>query len=59
MNKQLGNGQREEAVADYARVTESKGKASDCIDCKQCEHVCPQHLEITEYLRQSARALEA
>lgn len=59
MNKQLGNGQREEAVADYARVTESKGKVSDCIDCKQCEHACPQHLEITEYLRQSARALEA
>ena len=58
MNRQLGNGQRKEAVADYQKVTDSAGKASECINCKQCEHACPQHLEITEYLKQCAEALE-
>lgn len=58
MNRQLGNGQKKEAVADYQKVTDSAGKASECINCKQCEHACPQHLEITEYLKQCAEALE-
>lgn len=58
MNKQLGNGQMAEAVSDYQNVTSLGGKASECIDCKQCERVCPQHLEITDYLKQCADALE-
>ncbi len=58
MNKQLGNGQMAEAVNDYQKATESKGKASACIGCRQCEHACPQHLEIVDYLKQCAEALE-
>ena len=35
----------------YRIATEGKGKASACIGCGQCEHVCPQHLPIIELLK--------
>ena len=35
---------------EYAIVTQNKGKASDCIQCGQCEGVCPQHLPIIDLL---------
>ena len=35
---------------EYAIVTNGKGKASDCIQCGQCEGVCPQHLPIIDLL---------
>ena len=39
----------------YYRVTTTdSGKASDCIKCKQCERICPQHLPITELLEKVA-----
>ncbi len=52
-NKQLGNGQKAEAAADYAAVPEGH-RASDCIGCRQCEKVCPQHLDVTGYLKRCA-----
>lgn len=58
MNKQIGDGKMKEAVADYQAATEAAGKASACINCRQCEQACPQHLEIVEYLKQCAQALE-
>ncbi len=58
MNKYLGNGQMEEAAAGYAIATAGKGKASDCIGCKQCERSCPQHLPIIEYLQKCKDTLE-
>ena len=36
---------------EYAIVTNDKGKASDCIQCGQCEAACPQHLPIIELLQ--------
>jgi predicted aldo/keto reductase-like oxidoreductase len=36
----------------YDRMTQTSGKASDCIACGQCEGICPQHLPIIKNLKQ-------
>lgn len=43
----------------YLNLTSNHGKASDCIDCKQCEKSCPQHLNITEYLKDVSAEFDA
>ena len=58
MNKQLGDGQLEQARTLYAEVAASGGKAGDCIGCRQCENACPQHLPVTEHLKQAAAMFE-
>ena len=54
MNKQLANGQMAAAREDYFRVAPEGHRASDCIECRQCEGACPQHLPITEHLKKAA-----
>ncbi|MBQ1547059.1 MAG: aldo/keto reductase [Lachnospiraceae bacterium] len=59
MNKQLGNGQDAEAKEAYKKaISDGAGKASDCVNCKQCEGACPQHLPITDHLKQAAEMFE-
>ena len=58
MNKQIGNGQAEEALAEYKSVTGEGHFASDCIECGQCEEACPQHLPIRENLKKAVSMFE-
>ena len=43
----------------YLNLTSSHGKASDCIGCKQCENACPQHLNITQFLKDVSSAFDS
>lgn len=43
----------------YNNISLNAGsKASDCIECGQCEKACPQHLPIREYLKSVAEKFE-
>ena len=60
-NRQLLNGMpdhEESLVNRYNRITAETGKASDCIQCGQCESVCPQSINIIERLQDIARTIE-
>ena len=57
-NTQLIWNQQEAGRRQYERATRDKGKASDCIQCGQCEGACPQHLNVIELLQECAANLE-
>lgn len=42
----------------YGHLAEQFGKASACIGCKQCEKMCPQHLPITQLLKQVTKRIQ-
>ena len=52
------NGKKEEAQAEYEMVTADGGKASDCIQCGQCEGACPQSIPVIDNLQKAAEVFE-
>jgi predicted aldo/keto reductase-like oxidoreductase len=42
----------------YQEIADKTGKASDCIGCRQCEESCPQHIVISEWLKEVAETME-
>ena len=42
----------------YNVLKQTHGKASDCIECGQCEEHCPQHIKIMENLKLVAKTFE-
>ena len=57
-HKQLIWEQKEAGQADYDKAVSNKGMASACIQCGQCEGVCPQHIDIINRLQDCAAAFE-
>lgn len=56
--KRFGGSQGMVARTYYGNLTQTHGKASDCLKCGKCEKRCPQHLPIREYLESVAGELE-
>ena len=42
----------------YRSIADGHGLASACVDCKQCETACPQHLNVTGYLQRVTHTYE-
>ncbi len=42
----------------YNMIIKPETKAANCINCRSCEQLCPQHIEITKYIKEVKRQLE-
>ena len=58
MNRKIMYNDVEGAKREYGRAIDGRGKASDCIQCGQCESQCPQHIGIIEKLQEIAAELD-
>lgn len=56
-NRQRGNAEFR-GKREYVIATEGKGRASDCIECGQCENACPQQIKVITHLKACAEQFE-
>ena len=42
----------------YGKIADGHGLASACVDCKQCENACPQHLNVPGFLQRVVNTYE-
>jgi predicted aldo/keto reductase-like oxidoreductase len=47
----------DQSKKSYSKLMESSKDAFNCIECGQCEDICPQHLEIISLLKEAHREL--
>lgn len=45
-------------IGYYQSLASANGKASDCIACRKCESICPQHIKIVDELKKVAKTFE-
>ena len=43
----------------YKKLSETSGKASECVECGQCESICPQHIHIIDELKAVVKQFES
>lgn len=51
-------GEKSNSRGYYPNYALRFGKASDCIGCRKCEDICPQHLPIVKHLKETAEVFE-
>ena len=42
----------------YRELKKTKAKASDCVECGQCESICPQHIHVIDELKALVKHFE-
>ena len=58
MNTYLVYNNMDGAKGNYGWATNNGGLASKCIECGQCEEVCPQHIDIIAQLKRAKELFE-
>jgi len=58
LNNYLVYNNLEGAKGNYSWATHKGGKAGACVECGQCESVCPQHIKIIDELKRAVDILE-